>query len=87
MELTLKEKFDIAKSDMDAINEEMTLDAGFNDTVEVWHEDGSYFRFNFARLVELDVYGATFWVVHTEHNGANVFFKDDVSKTKVKRMK
>lgn len=74
-----EEKFEIAFHDAREVNSQMTSgDGQFSDTVRVWHDDGSYFSFKFATLVELEVYGAQFICVHTEHNGANVFFKDDV---------
>jgi len=86
--MTLIEKYKLAKIDSEEINESMSAGKdNFGDTVEVWHQDGSYFRFQFASLIELDIYGEKFVVVHTEHCGANVFFKDDIDKTKTERMK
>ncbi len=78
--MNIAEKYDMAVSDMAAINKQMSSGEGvFADTVTVQHEDGSYFRFNYATLVELDIEGEHFVVVHTEHNGANVFFREDVA--------
>jgi len=83
-EMTAEAKYNTARGTAEADNRRMRSDEGhFDGSVEIWHEDKSYFRFNYASLVELDVHGEAFIVVHTEHNGAHVFFREDVARFKV----
>jgi len=57
----------------------------FKETIKVTHNDGSEFKFKYALALVTQKNSYQFLVVQTEHNGAFVFFMDDVTWSKEKK--